>query len=254
MGIYGEFAQLYNHGKYGDFSRRMADLLPDVLTHFRTRPRSILDVACGDGVFAVAMAQRGYSLTGVDSSPEMLRFANERAQDAGVEVEFVLADMRNLKMDRRFDLATCWYDSLNYLTEPEDLAGALRGIHAALADQALLIFDMNTIHGLAITWQQHPSYVMQEDDRVFEVHQTAYDHEANIATMKITGFIRKGSTWARLDEVHRERGYTRGEIGALLRGAGFQQLACWGDFADMSEPRPDTGRVWYVAKKFPESG
>lgn len=253
MGIYEEFAQLYNHGSYGDFSRKMADLLPDVLAQFRTRPRSILDVACGDGVFAVAMAQRGYRVTGVDLSAAMLRLAGERAEDAGVEVEFVLADMRALELGRKFDLATCWYDSFNYLTEPQDLAGALHRIHEALTDEALLIFDMNTIHGLAVTWQRHPSYVMQEDDCVFEVHQTAYDHEANIATMKITGFIKRGPTWVRMDEVHRERGYTRGEIGGLLKVAGFQQLACWGDFVDMSEPRADTGRVWYVAKRVPRN-
>jgi ubiquinone/menaquinone biosynthesis C-methylase UbiE len=199
------------------------------------------------------MAGQGYDVTGVDSSPEMLQFAGERAQDAGVEVDFVLADMRTLRLDGRFDLATCWYDSFNYLIEPEDLTRALRAINRVLTDEALLIFDMNTIHGLAVTWQRHPSYVMQEDDHVFEVHQTAYDHEANIATMKITGFIRQGPTWVRIDEVHRERGYTKGEIGGLLKAVGFQKLACWGDFADMSEPRPDTGRIWYVAKKFPKS-
>jgi 2-polyprenyl-3-methyl-5-hydroxy-6-metoxy-1,4-benzoquinol methylase len=249
MSIYREFAQLYNRGEYAGFSLRMAELLPDVLGRLQVRPQSILDVACGDGAFAVAMAGKGYSMTGVDSSPDMLRFARQRAERAGVEIEFVQADMRAFELDRKFDLATCWYDSLNYLTEPEDLAKAMRGVCAALRDGSLFIFDMNSIYGLAVTWQQHPCYVMQDEDGIFEVHQAEYDHEANIATMKITGFLRQGTAWLRVEEEHKERGYARAEVETLLQEAGFQLLACWGNFGEMSEPRPGSGRIWYVAKR-----
>jgi hypothetical protein len=52
-----------------------------------------------------------------------------------------------------------------------------------------------------------------------------------------------------MEELHRERGYPREEIRSYLLKAGFQVLACWGSFREMSEAEAESGRVWYVAKK-----
>ncbi|MCS7240468.1 MAG: class I SAM-dependent methyltransferase [Candidatus Bipolaricaulota bacterium] len=94
MGIYREFARLYTCGAYPEYSRRMAELLPAVLKRFGANPETLLDLACGEGTFAVLMAQQGLRVTGVDASPEMLRFARKKAEEAGVEVHFIEQDMR----------------------------------------------------------------------------------------------------------------------------------------------------------------
>lgn len=69
MGIYQAFAEFYTKGPYPNFSRRVAELLPSVLERFGAKPRAILDLACGEGTFAVLMAQKGFQMTGVDASP-----------------------------------------------------------------------------------------------------------------------------------------------------------------------------------------
>ncbi len=249
MSIYNKFAYFYVQGPYLEFSRKMAELLPAVLKRFEVQPRAILDIACGEGTFAVAMAKKGFQVTGVDLSPQMLRFARERAQREGVNVEFVLQDMRALAFEEGFDLATCWFDSLNYLLELEDLAKTFVGVHRALKKEGLFIFDMNTIHGLAVNWQRYPCYIQQDTPELFEIHRASYDFANKLATTRVTGFMREGNRWTRMDEVHRERGYTLEEIRQCLAEAGFQELACWGDLEEMSEPKPDSGRVWFVVKK-----
>jgi len=167
-------------------------------------------------------------------------------------VEFLLQDMRSLPFEERFDLVTCWFDSLNYLLELEDLERTFAGACRALKKSGLFIFDMNTIYGLAVNWQRLPCYVQQDTPWLFEIHRPSYDCEKNIATLRITGFMKEGDRWTRMDEEHKERGYTLEEIRQCLKEVGLQELACWGNLQEMSEPKPDSDRVWFVMQKVGE--
>jgi len=249
MSIYERFAYFYAKGPYPQYSERMAELLTAMLERFGAEPQTILDLACGEGSFAVAMAKKGFQVTGVDLSPHVLQFARERAQQENVNVEFLLQDVRSLPFEERFDLVTCWYDSLNYLLKLEDLEKTFAGVWRALKRGALFIFDMNTIYGLAVNWQQHPCNVQQDTSELFESHRPSYDFEKNIATLRITGFVKEGNGWIRMDEEHKERGYSLEEIKQSLKKIGFQELACWGSMQEMSELKPDSGRVWFIMQK-----
>lgn len=78
MNIYERFAYFYVKGPYLQYSERMAEPLPAVFERFSVQPQTILDLACGEGIFAVGMAKKGFQVTGVDLSPYMLQFARER--------------------------------------------------------------------------------------------------------------------------------------------------------------------------------
>jgi len=249
MSFYDKFAYFYAKGPYHQYSERMVALLPTVLAQFDAQPQTILDIACGEGTFAVAMVKRGFRVTGIDRSPQMLQFARERAEQENVAVEFHLQDMRSLPFDEQFDLVTCWFDSLNYILEVEGIQKTMAGAYRALKKAGLFIFDMNTIYGLAVTWQRDPCYVQQNTPEMFEIHFPSYDFEKRIATTSILGFAKAGDGWIRMDEEHRERGYTLEEIRQCSQEVGFQELACWDNLEEMSEPRSNSGRAWFVMQK-----
>jgi ubiquinone/menaquinone biosynthesis C-methylase UbiE len=70
--------------------------------------RRILDVGTGTGRAAIALAQRGALVTGVDASAEMLEVAERRAHDAGAHVTFIRGDAHGLDFpDRSFDAVVC---------------------------------------------------------------------------------------------------------------------------------------------------
>jgi SAM-dependent methyltransferase len=245
MGVYERFAYFYAKGQYSQHSRKMAELLPNVLERFGAKPHKILDMACGEGTFARAMAEKGFKVKGIDASQQMIQFAKSKNANA----DFLVQDMRFLPFEQEFDLVTCWFDSLNYLLELEDLEKTFVGVRRALKDGGLFIFDMNTIYALAVQWQRHPCNVEQDTEELFEVHRKSYDFESNIATLRITGFLNENGRWARMDEEHRERGYILEEIRSCLKEAELEELACWGSMQDMSEPGPESGRVWFVTQK-----
>jgi len=249
MGFYDRFAYFYTKGPYPQYSEKMVKLLPPVLARFNAQPQTILDIACGEGTFAVAMAKKGFRVTGVDRSPQMLEFAKERAERENANVEFLLQDMRSLPFKGRFDLVTCWFDSLNYILELEGIQKTFAGVYRALKKAGLFIFDMNTVYGLAVDWQREPCYIQQNSPEIFEIHFPSYDFEKRIATTSILGFAKAGDGWIRVDEEHKERGYTLEEIRQCSQEAGFQELACWDSLEVMSEPRPHSGRVWFVMQK-----
>lgn len=251
MSIYAKFAQFYAKGPYPEFSKRVAELLPGILERFGAKPRTILDLACGEGTFAVLMAQKGFKVTGVDASSQMLHFAKGKAKEAGVEVRFINQDMRSLSLTEKFDLVTCWYDSLNYLLDYDDLVKTFANVAQVLNPGGLFVFDMNTRYGLVVGWQRYPAYVEQDSERFFEIHRASYDYEHNIATTRITGFVKEGELWRRMDEEHKERGYSLEEIRSALRRAGLEELACWGSLQEMTPPKPESGRVWFVVKQGP---
>ena len=249
MHIYDTFAVTYTQGPYPRYSLQMAEILPHVLTRLGHWPRTLLDVACGEGAFAVHMAGQGYAVTGVDLSPRMLEIAQERARLASVAVEFVQQDMRALDLPGRYDLVTCWFDSLNYLLTADDLTRAFRGVCEALAEDGLFLMDMNTLYGLAVEWQRNACYVQQDTPDILELHRPSFDHETGIATLQIDGFLRDGARWLRYSEVHQERGYPLAEIRACLDEAGLEEVACWGSLREYTPPQPQSGRVWFAARR-----
>lgn len=249
MSVYKEFAFFYTIGTYTQYSQKMAELLPQVLEKYDSQPEAILDLACGEGTFAISMSKEGYQVTGADQSESMLQIAKERAEQEQVQVEFINVDMRSITFNHQFDLITCWFDSLNYLFELSELEQTFQGVSLALKDGGLFIFDMNTIYGLAVNWQRQSAYVEQDTPEVFVIHQPSYDFERNLATMRITGFMRDQEGWFRMDEVHTERGYPLDDIRTALKKANLDELACWGSLSDMNDPTVDSGRVWFVARK-----
>jgi len=67
--------------------------------------RHVLDVGCGDGAYSLAAAEAGASVTGVDTSPEMLEAAQKRAKEQGLRVALQVGDARSLPFsDGTFDV------------------------------------------------------------------------------------------------------------------------------------------------------
>lgn len=118
------------------------------------RGRRAVDLACGTGRSSEPLLDLGFSLTAVDCSPAMARLAEARL---GPGAHVHVADLRRLPELGPFDLATCLCDSVNYLTEEDDLAAAFAGIASLLAPGGLLAFDVNTLvnhrAGFSATWE-----------------------------------------------------------------------------------------------------
>lgn len=249
MPLYFDFAAFYARGPYTQYSQRMSERMPKLLERWEVQPEVILDMACGEGTFAINMATQGYQVVGIDRSSRMLALAKEKAKAAEVEVDFRLRDMTRMIFESSFDLVTCWFDSLNYILAYSELKSAFQGAYRALRGGGLFVFDMNTVAGLASSWADPPVTVQVNDRDTLVLHECSYDHEINMAQAKITAFARQGQLWTRMQETHMEKGYYMWEIKSALREAGFRVRGEVGSIETLAPVKSDDPRVWYVCQK-----
>ncbi|MEI7645722.1 MAG: class I SAM-dependent methyltransferase [Chloroflexales bacterium] len=249
MSIYNAYAPIYDAIGQGAFAE---GLTAHILRSLPAPPRRALDLACGTGAAALALAASGARVVGVDRSQAMLRIARARARDRGLPVRWVAADMRRLGQrptahgvlrPASFDLITCLYDSLNYLTGPDDLAAACAGAARLLRPGGRFVFDLNTAHEFK-GWEDSDQVVFDSSDMLV-YNRLSYDAERKIAGGRIVWFVRESDRWWRDEETHMERAWGDGEVVAALGAAGLRVAArrtpAW-------EPAPaDAPRVVYEA-------
>jgi SAM-dependent methyltransferase len=145
-----------------------------------------------------------------------------------------------------YDLATCTYDSLNYLLHEDDLAACLRDIAHVLAPGGLFVADMNTQHFLEHDWG---TCEVHEQAGYVQVSQSHYNPQQVTSTMRLTGFVGDDEQgYARFDETHVERAYPLNTVAGLLERAGLSIEAVYDCFT-FHAPYPTTQRVAWVARR-----
>jgi len=249
--IYDRLADIYDRGGWDSYSRRMFPYLEKVLRRYRFQKKHIAELACGTGTLAISLSQQGYQVVAVDRSPAMLRVARDKARQAGAPVTFLQQDIRRLSLNKPVDLATCFFDSMNYLLSYGDLVKTFCGVHRALHPGGLFIFDMNTPVGLSSQWDTHDG--SRDLGDVAIIGSSQYDPKTMLGTIRITVFrkVTSGgvsSLYERFSEIHTERAYPDDEVRAALQEGRLNPMASH-DCMTFRKPNKATGRILYVAEK-----
>jgi len=119
------------------------DIIESIFDRYGKFPiRSILDLGCGTGNHAIPLAERGYEVVGVDCGQEMIKAAKAKAETKEIFCAFHLADIRQLRLNRKFDAAIMMFAVLGYQLENSEVLEALRSARMHLNQGGLLIFDV----------------------------------------------------------------------------------------------------------------
>jgi len=243
---FSRFARHYDRFmvRYVDY-KAWVDYVERIFRQFRVEPKTVLDVACGTGIPTVLLAERGYRLTAVDRSPEMLEVL--KAKRGGLPIQLVHADIRDFSAPEPLDAAISLYDSINYLLVEEDLVRCFGCVRRALVAGGLFAFDMNTVHGLAEVWGTRTT--ARETGDVASIWTNAYEPETRVSTLHLVFWEKRpdGSAGEKFEEVHQERGYTPEEVRRALKAAGFVSAHFY-QHSSFLPVGPFTGRMMVVAK------
>lgn len=119
------------------------DLWVDFVKPYLKPEIKILDLACGSGTFANSIANLGYKISGLDLSEEIINVAKEKSKMNHNEIEYQVKDMSNFNYDEKFDLITCFFDSVNFL-EKNQIKPMFDSVYNNLNDGGYFIFDIFT--------------------------------------------------------------------------------------------------------------
>jgi SAM-dependent methyltransferase len=136
---------------------------------------TVLDLACGPGRHAVALAKRGFAVTGVDRTSFMLEHARAHAAHANVPAEFVLEDMRRFRRPAAFDLIINMFTSFGYFDDQADDMRVLQLVHENLRPGGVFLLEMVSKERLARSFQATTSTELPNGDVLFERHEIVDD-------------------------------------------------------------------------------
>ncbi len=199
-----------------------------------------LDIGCGGGYFTRFFQRLGYEMTGFDVSPEMLAKAASSGT-GGRNPQYVLADVRRLKINGRADFAVAVNDCFNYVP-PEDIPAALRRVAAALKKGGAFIFDVSSEYKLREIVGNNTFCEDRDELAYMWFNRLCGDR----VEMDVTTFVRQADgRFVRGDERHVQYIHSEENLKRALEEAGFACLKTEGAFGDPS----DRTRVNFIAKR-----
>jgi len=137
------YLKLYSHRDHEE-AEACVDLILRSVDLISTPEKAIgaLDLACGPGRHAIALAKRGLKVTAVDLSPTLLSYAHAEAEEAGVDVRFVRSDMRHIDFHEEFHLVLQLFTSFGYFEDRSEDALVLQRVRAALDKGGYYALDL----------------------------------------------------------------------------------------------------------------
>jgi SAM-dependent methyltransferase len=262
--MYEDFSADYD--RFVDWSARLAAELPFIERQLQAMgTRCVLDAACGTGMHAVALAQRGYAVAGADLSAGMVERARSNAAAAGVELRFEVAGFGALartfgcaprsedpRLDdplsaaasgRRgptqtgpgFDAVLCLGNSLPHLLTPTEMAEALADFAACLRPGGLLLIqnrNFDRVLAQGERWMDPQAHREGDTERLF---LRFYDFEPdgtlafNLVTLRREAEGQEAGDWHQQIATTRLRPLRQVELTAALNTAAFEGITYWGD-------------------------
>ncbi|HEU0073388.1 MAG TPA: class I SAM-dependent methyltransferase [Dehalococcoidia bacterium] len=210
-----------------------------------TAGAEVLDLCCGQGRHAVELAKHGCAVTALDLSQEYLELANEAAREAGVALETVRADMREIPFSDRFDAVVNMFSSFGYLESEAEDARVLEAIRRALKPGGVALLDLLNRDWVVANYETEDSHT--DPDGTLYLEHRRLDLETSRNHVSFTVVAPDGSR--REVDGHHIRLYTLREVRGMLDATtGLVYEGAHGGYA--GEPYGiDTRRMIVVARR-----
>jgi len=252
---YDAFADIYDIWAEGATVTKRN--LPFYVEEYLRSPEPVVELGVGNGRIAIEAARLGKPIIGVDSSAEMLKLCQERAEAAGVAhlLTLIQADFRDFVLPEPAQLIAIPFHTIGHLVTLDDKRAGLRHIYGQLAPGGRLVFDHFVFNPEAARrhqgvglWGEFTDAVTGHDLLLWEI--VRYDFETQ--TMRII-------TWTdELDDdgVVFRRQYRRLSFSwldpyqarDLLEEAGFQIETLYGDFDRRPFAEDSPEQVWVACR------
>ena len=247
MDAYTGFAEVYDlfmdQVPYEKWSRRITEILKE----YGIPDGLVLDLGCGTGSMTELLADAGYDMIGVDASEEMLELACEKRPGSGDDILYLLQDMREFELYGTVRAIVSVCDSLNYITEEEDLLQVFRLVWNYLDPDGVFFFDMNTIYKYKEMLGE--TTIAENREEGSFIWENYYDPEEQLNQYDLTLYVQdEDDRYVRFEETHIQKAYALERVLELLEKAGLKAEQIFD--SDTGEAVMETtGKFCVVARK-----
>ena len=225
---------IYDAGIYDGMNTSLDDLKFYKRWMPKNQDARILELCCGTGRLTLPLAKEGYKISGVDITASMLEHAKAKVTEEGLDIDFILADIRNLELPEQYDLIFIPFNSIHHLYKNQDLFQALSAVKRHLKEGGLFLFDcFNPNLGYIAEGEKEQreiaSFTTEDGREVMIRERMRYESENQINRIEWHYYInRKFHSIQNLDM----RLYFPQELDTYLETNGFTILHKFGGFGE----------------------
>lgn len=242
------YDQLMDNVPYQDW----CEYLTGLLREYGCREGLVLELGCGTGSLTRLLAAKGYDMIGLDSSADMLSIAREKQAEEGREILYLLQDMTDFELYGTVAAVVSLCDSMNYITEYEELVQVFRLVNNYLDPGGYFIFDLNTPYKYRELLGDN-TFAENREDCSF-IWENTYDEETEINEYMLTLFVRgEDGRYERCEELHYQKAYTVETIKKAAAEAGMDFVAVYDAFT-RNAPSDTSERVYVILREQGKSG
>ncbi len=239
--FYTELARYYDRIYHYVEYDKQADFFVRLMREFnRSGNRRILDVACGTGTHADILQKKGFEVTGLDISGDMLREARKKNPD----VKLVKGDMMRMNLDDRFGTIICFFNSILYSTNTDQMKRTLSCFHRHLDDRGIVIFDfVDKATGIR---SRKEKYVYKSRDLELSfIPRWIYNRKGNVMELKV-----EFSVGGRKFHDHHVMGaFSTDELKKIGEESGFEAFVLERRFDRIEERKSNSNKSIFVCRK-----
>lgn len=254
MESYTEFANLYDLFMEDIPYDMWCDYIVDLLLAEKIDGGIVLELGCGTGNITQLLAKKGYDMIGVDNSPNMLNIAKKKADSNNLNILYLLQDMTEFELYGTVRAIVSICDSINYITELEDLHRVFKLANNYLNPGGVFIFDLKTQYYFKdivgdVTFgdnRENSSFIWEnyyyEEECINEYNLTLFEREEKKDGLENSNLYRK------YEETHYQRAYTLDEIREAIEKSGMKFVAAYDAFT-RKPVRADSERIYIIARE-----
>ncbi|MDD3615584.1 MAG: class I SAM-dependent methyltransferase [Lachnospiraceae bacterium] len=247
MESYNNFAKVYDmfmdNVPYDEWSEYLISLLRE----YGVDEGLVLELGCGTGNVTMRLAEAGYDMIGVDSSEDMLEIALDKKANLPQDILYLLQDMREFELYGTVRAVVSICDSMNYITEDEDLLEVFRLVNNYLDPGGVFIFDLSTIYKYRDVIGDQT--IAENREEASFIWDNFYDEESHINEYELAIFIPESEDlYRKYEEVHYQRGYELSRVQDLIEESGLEFVAAYDAFSH-EVPSLVSERVYVIARE-----
>lgn len=247
MEAYRGFAKVYDLFMDNIPYEEWTDYIKRLLAEEGITEGILLDLGCGTGSVTELLARAGFDMIGIDNSEEMLDIAMEKRDESGLDILYLLQDMREFELYGTVKGIVSICDSMNYILEEEDLLEVFRLVHNYLDNEGIFIFDMNTVYKYEKILSDH-TFAEDREEGSF-IWENFYDEEEEINQYDLSLFVREeDGRYRKYEETHLQRAYPQQRVQELIKESGLELLHVYHAFTK-EIPAEDSERIYFVCRR-----
>lgn len=246
MEAYSSFAEVYDLFQDNVPYEEWCTYLTGLLREQGVEDGLVLDLGCGTGSLTGLLAESGYDMIGIDNSGEMLQMAMDKRAALGLDILYLLQDMREFELYGTVRAVVSICDSMNYIMEYQDLVQVFRLVNNYLDPQGVFIFDLNTEYKYRELLADSTFAEAREQSSF--IWDNFYDEDSRVNEYDLTLFIKEGDLYRRYEETHFQKAYSLEQVKRAAEEAGMEFVSAY-DACTHDPVKEDSERIYVIMRE-----